>query len=270
MPELPEVQTQVTDLQVLIGKTFADLRTDTYKLFKPSYKKFIQEIKGLKIKKIRRRGKFILFFLSKEKVLVVHFRMTGHFLIDTTDPYLRATLTFSDGTELHYSDIRKFGCLCLSDLDSYQERYNLDKLGIEPLSAEFTFQKFKKLLKNRKGKLKTFLLNQKYIAGIGNIYADESAFLAGLHPLSKIENLPLVKQKDLYQAILKVLKSGVKNRGTTIGEYVDTKGKKGENQKKLFAYKRGGKPCLKCGTTMKRIIVAQRGTTFCPKCQKRY
>lgn len=270
MPELPEVQTQVDDLQVLVGKKFLDVRTDSEKIFKMPYKIFVQEIRGLKIKSIKRRAKFLLFFLSKKKILIVHFRMTGHFLIDAEDPYIRATFEFSDGTILHYSDIRKFGCVCLSEVDTYEKKYGFDKLGVEPLEDEFTFDKFKEIIKGHKGTVKPFLLSQKFIAGIGNIYADESAFIAGIHPLAKLDKLPLKKQEALYNAIRESLTRGVENRGTTIGEYVDTKGERGKNQYSLFAYKRKGLPCLKCGTEMQRIVVVQRGTTFCDKCQKMY
>ena len=116
--------------------------------------------------------------------------------------------------------------------------------------------------------LKLFWLNQKYIVGIGNIYADESAFIAGLHPLSKLENLSLKQKKKLHKAIIESLTKGVENRGTTIGEYVDARGQRGKNQYNLWAYKRVGKKCLVCGREMERIVVVQRGTTFCEKCQK--
>lgn len=269
MPELPEVQTQVDDLQALIGRRFVNVKTNTAKQFVPSFAVFHKILKGLKIQKIERRAKYLVFFLEKGKVMVVHFRMTGHFLINVEDPFVRTVFTLDQGFKLNYSDIRKFGKFWLSDRQNYQIVSGLDKLGIEPLSEEFSFQKFQEILKTSKGLLKAFLLNQKYIAGIGNIYADESAFLAGLHPLSKIENLNQKQQKKLYQAIRESLQKGIANRGTTIGEYVDTTGKHGKNQHELLAYKRAEKPCLNCGTKMQRMVVVQRGTTFCKKCQKR-
>lgn len=268
MPELPEVQTQVDDLQVLIGRRIITIKSDTVKHFDPVFPAFREGVKGLAIEKIERRAKYLVFFLENQKVMVVHFRMTGHFLINAEDPFIRAVFELDNGINLNYSDIRKFGRFWLSDIHNYERASGLDKLGIEPLSEEFTFEKFQEILQGRKGFLKPFLLNQKYIVGIGNIYADESAFIAGLHPLSKVENLSVEQKKKLHKAIIESLTRGVENRGTTIGEYVDTSGKHGQNQHELFAYKRGGKKCLVCGTEMERIVVVQRGTTFCGKCQE--
>ncbi len=269
MPELPEVQTQVDDLQALVGKRFVAIKSNSIKNFVPVFPQFREILKGLAIERIERRAKYLVFFLEKDVVMVVHFRMTGHFLIDAEDPYIRTVFELDNGTILNYSDIRKFGHFWLSDVHNYERVSGLDKLGIEPLSEEFTFAKFKEILKGKKGFLKPFLLNQKYIVGIGNIYADESAFLAGLHPLSRLENLTLKQKKKLYESIRESLRKGVENRGTTIGEYVDTTGKHGKNQYELLAYKRDGKKCLVCGTEMKRIVVGQRGTTFCRKCQEK-
>jgi len=269
MPELPEVQTQVDDLQILKGRRFIKIQSNSIKNFEPIFPVFHETIKGLAIERIKRRAKYIVFFLEKQVMMVVHFRMTGHFLINAEDPYIRTIFELDNGLLLNYSDIRKFGHFWLSDIHNYERISGLDKLGIEPFSTDFTFKKFQEILKGKKGYLKPFLLNQKYIVGIGNIYADESVFLANLHPLSKLENLTTKHQKKLYNAIIESLKKGVANRGTTIGEYVDTKGKYGKNQYELFAYKRGGKKCLVCGTEMERIVVGQRGTTFCKKCQEK-
>lgn len=270
MPELPEIQTVVTDLQSLIGKQIIDVQTNTEKQFNPPFAKFVKQIKNLKIKKIERRGKYIIFFLEKQKVMVAHFRMTGHFLINITDPFIRSEFILDNGIILNYSDIRKFGKFWLSDKNNFKQISGLNKLGIEPFDQNFTFARFQEIIKSSKGTLKTFLLNQSKIAGIGNIYADEAAFKAGLHPLSRIEKIPTDKLKDLYNSILSVLKQGIKNRGTTRGEFVDTKGKTGQNQHKLKAYQRGNLPCLNCGTKMQRMVVAQRGTTVCLKCQIKY
>lgn len=269
MPELPEVQTQVDDLQVLVGRRILTIKSNSIKNFNPVFPVFRETIKGLRIESVKRRAKYLVFFLENDVVMVVHFRMTGHFLINAEDPYIRSVFLLDNDEVLNYSDIRKFGHFWLSDIHNYERVSGLDKLGIEPLDQEFTFKKFQEILKGKKGFLKPFLLNQKYVVGIGNIYADESAFLAGLHPLSKLENLKATQQKKLYESIIKSLQKGVANRGTTIGEYVDTKGEYGKNQFELLAYKRAGKKCLVCGTEMERIIVVQRGTTFCKKCQKK-
>ena len=152
--------------------------------------------------------------------------------------------------------------------ESEQVWKKLNQLGPEPLDKGFTLLKFKTILKGKKGSLKQKLMDQNLVAGIGNIYADEICFESKLHPLSRLEKLSLTQIKKLHEVIRQVLKRGIQYRGTTIGEFVDTKGRPGGFQNLVQAYGRKGKPCLCCGTLLKRIVVGQRGTVFCPKCQK--
>lgn len=276
MPELPEVETQVRQLNKnLKGLFFTNIQTDENKFFHPSRSDFEKKLLKKKIIEVKRRGKFLLFYLEKKTVCAVHFRMTGHFLIEkkenqfAEEKCVRVVFGLNNGWKLLYQDIRKFGRFWIGTEKEILELSGITRLGIEPLSDKFTFEWFGENIKKKKGALKPLLLNQNFIAGIGNIYADEALFRSGLHPLRKAEKLTLNQKKKLYEAIKHVLRQGVKRKGTTIGEYVDTEGKGGRNQEILHAYGRRDKPCLICGNKMERIIVAQRGTVFCPHCQKR-
>ena len=275
MPELPEVETQRKILaKNIVGKTITYFSTDTPKTFYPGVNDFEKEILNQKIKNIARRGKFLVFELEKNKFMICHFRMTGHFLITKNkanfknEKCVRAIFTLDNNWKLLYQDIRKFGKFWIGKKEDVFSISGINKLGPEPLEKSFTLKLFQERIRELRGTLKPLLLNQYFIVGIGNIYADESLFLANLHPLRKVENLTNSEIKKLHASIITSLKSGVKNNGTTIGEYVDPENKKGTNQDHLFAYGRKNLPCKKCKTKMSRIVVAQRGTVFCPKCQK--
>lgn len=271
MPELPEVETQVRDLQILVGHKILELASGTPKAFRPDFARFRRKIRGQKILAITRRAKFLIFTLSQDLKMVVHFRMTGHFLLAKNftplEKFVRHFFQLSGGIVLQFSDIRKFGTLELLEKNAVSA--SLAKLGAEPLDTAFTLKKFRAIFQNRKGKLKAFLLDQKNVVGIGNIYADEICFAARLHPASEIQNLIPQDFTNLFREIRKQLKKGIKNRGTTIGEYVDTAGEHGSNQHSLMAYKNHGRSCQICGTTMQKTKIVQRTTSFCPKCQIR-
>jgi len=280
MPELPEVETQVRDLQVLKGEQILDITTSVKKLFQPDFVVFCEKIKGCKIIAIERRAKYIIFTLEalqtpikkKEFKLVVHFRMTGHFLLrkknDLADSFARVIFSLTHSKELRYEDIRKFGTFQLCDIENYEKECGLDKLGPEPLDFKFTSVVLQNILAKKRGKLKAVLMDQSVVAGIGNIYADEICFTTGLHPAFPVEKLTFAQIKKLHQAIIFELKKGIKNRGTSIGEYVDTKNQAGENQNSLQVYGRYGKSCKKCGTILSKMKISQRTTVFCKQCQK--
>lgn len=275
MPELPEVQTQVTQLaQILIGRSFTDLQTDTPKLFQGGLQNFHTNLLHKKIQKVTRRGKYILIHLETNLVLVIHFRMTGHFLLQTeahqyqNEKSIRAIFSLDNSHQLLYQDIRKFGRFWLGTHPQIFDQAGITNLGPEPLDLSFTLAKFKKNIQKHKTQIKPLLLNQKFIAGIGNIYADESLFLARIHPLHPAHTLTPTEIKNLHQAIRQSLRSGIRHGGTTVGEYVGLHNEKGTNQNYLHAYRRHNQPCTICGHPMQRIIVAQRGTTICPHCQK--
>jgi formamidopyrimidine-DNA glycosylase len=272
MPELPEVETQVRDLQAVVGKKILAITSDTHKAWKPNFAASRQLV-GKKILSITRRAKYLIFKFSGRVVLVAHFRMTGHFLIAKSatplERFIRHSFALSSGIFLQFSDIRKFGTLTVCAESSHEKFCKLVDLGIEPLEKNFTLAALKQAFQNKKGMLKALLLNQSIIAGIGNIYADEICFNAKFHPASRVENLTAQDFVNLHKAIQQELKKGVKNRGTTIGEYVDTLGKHGKNQLSLRAYKQHGKPCSVCGGIMQKMKISQRTTSFCAHCQRK-
>lgn len=273
MPELPEVQTIVTEMQEasLIGlkiehaavfwdRSIADQDTAA----------FCDSIVNQSIQGISRRGKYIVFSLT-QGTLLVHLRMTGKFFIDRANgkphSHERVRLYLSDGRILRFEDQRKFGKWYLSNSEKH-----LQKIGIEPLSADFTLKAFKHILKGRHRQIKPFLLDQHFIAGLGNIYADEALWAAKIHPSRQTQTLIEEELKALHKAIITVLKSGVDNTGTTLGNsranYYSVSGRRGSNQNMLKVFRCNGLPCPRCKTIIQKIVVAQRGTHYCPKCQK--
>lgn len=269
MPELPEVEVIAQGLQRLIGQSIIQEVEVLWprSVARPEVPAFIQGLAGRQVLDVRRRGKFILFGLDDGRCLLAHLRMTGGFCVfpRTTPPhaYVRVIFHLADGRDLWYVDIRKFGRLYL--VDSPDEV--LHELGIEPLSAEFTADRLADILRRRKGAIKPLLLDQRLIAGVGNIYADEALFRAGIHPLRRAAGLSMEEVRGLHAAIREVLQEAIDHRGTTLRNYRDADGETGQNQFRLNVYRRQGEPCRRCGTPIERIVVGQRGTHFCPLCQ---
>lgn len=296
MPELPEVETTVRQLKKhLIGAKITRVWTDAKKLIKkpPSFSKFKKEIVGSKIKHISRRAKYIIFHLSGKKTLVIHQKLTGHLLLgkwerkndkwtpaekgpleDKYNQYLHVIFWLDSGQMLALSNLRKFATLQLfnkkvpSDPSKKANIKELDQLGPEPLSREFTFTQFKKALKGRRAAIKKILMDQEVISGLGNIYSDEILWKAKVNPQNKVSDLSHPQLKRIYQAIPKVLKQAVKLKGTSVTDYRMPSGKKGGYDAKRRVYRREGEPCPRCGTKIKRVKISGRSTHFCPKCQK--
>jgi formamidopyrimidine-DNA glycosylase len=273
MPELPEVETIVRELReaaligIKIDKAIVFWDRSIANLISHQ---FCQKIASQSILGIERRGKFLVFKLTHD-TLLVHLRMTGKFLIANQEcevhPHERVRLYLSDNRVLRYEDQRKFGKWYLT---CHPEQY-LDKLGLEPLSEEFTLKALKSCLKGCNRKIKPFLLDQHYIVGLGNIYVDEALWSAKIHPLRTIQTFTEEEIANLHQSIIKVLKRGVKNIGTSLGaaraNYFSVSGRRGNNQQALEVFRREGLPCSRCQTIIQKIVVAQRGTHFCPNCQ---
>lgn len=273
MPELPEVETIVRELNVssLIGKRISSAevfweRTIAY----PAIIEFCSQIAGQTIQAISRRGKFIVFTFPKS-TLLIHLRMTGKLSFSKNPKKIssheRVRLKLSDGRYLHYEDQRKFGkWYLLSD-----PKTKFDQLGIEPLSKEFSLDLFRSMLAKSSLSIKAFLLNQRYIVGIGNIYADEALWEAKIHPLRKSNSLTLPEIKALQKAIRHVLKLGIENQGTSLGSnlanYFSVSRRRGKNQTQLKVFRQEGLQCPRCQTTIIKTVVAQRGTHLCPYCQ---
>jgi len=218
----------------------------------------------------------LLLSLSGEQALLIHRRMTGNLLLfpatpgdspweSVADPYCRVVFLLDDGRRLVFTDPRKFGRVALYPNSALSAA--LDGLGLEPLSAEFTPQALAALLAGRSRQMKPLLLDQTCIAGIGNIYADEALFRAGVHPLRRAETLTTEEIARLHAAIQAVLTLGIEHGGTTFGRHQDIWGEAGRNRAHLAVYQRTGEPCLRCGTPLARLVVAQRSAHFCPTCQ---
>ena len=295
MPELPEVETTVLDLKAkVLERTFVDVWTDSKNLIKKpeSFEKFKKEIKGKKIKNIWRRGKNIIFELRQTGVrpklfLLIHQKMTGHLLLgkwklererwqaknpgplaeDPMNRFLHLIFWLNDGQMLALSDLRKFAKAEL--LDEKDLEKELSALGPEPLEKDFTFEKFRKCLaKKKKGKIKQVLMDQKVIAGIGNIYSDEILWEARVHPFKEIRQLDKEEMKKIYQATKKILLKAVELGGESISDYRKPSGEKGGFDPLRKVYRREGEKCSLCGVIIKRTKLAGRSAHFCPQCQK--
>jgi formamidopyrimidine-DNA glycosylase len=274
MPELPEVQTIVNDLNAagLVGQTIQAARVFWARtIAQPSAKTFCNHIRGRTIAGIRRRGKFIIFDLQNNGYLLMHLRMSGRVHLATAKQIRKkhehVLLNLNGGQQLRFHDTRKFGRLYLtSDADPI-----LGRLGPEPLSRGFTHQKLVQRLKTRKRMLKPLLLDQTFIAGLGNIYVDEALWESKIHPCRTAASLSETEIRALHRAIPRVLKRGLKNLGTSLGtgktNFYSVAKHQGRNRDQLNVFRRTGKPCPRCGKTVERIIVGQRSTHICPRCQ---
>ncbi len=219
---------------------------------------------------VARRAKYLIVRLDRDEALVVHLRMTGQLTLqdaaDEPDSHTHVVLRLDDGSQLFFRDTRKFGRLWLLDAEGLEVLEM--RLGPEPLDEALTAEEFRTLLRRRKGRLKPLLLDQKLIAGLGNIYVDEALWLAKLHPLQTVPALDDGAIDRLHAAIRVVLKDAIQRRGTSFSDYRDARGEAGENQNFLQVYGRNGQPCPRCGTPIEKTLVAQRGTHLCPACQK--
>jgi len=269
MPELPEVETVVLSLKpALEGLEFLEIQTNWQRHVIWGKGPF-DELEGSKALDVQRRGKFIVIFLENKYVIVVHLRMSGRILIrEVNDEILkfeRTKLEFN-GLSVRFCDVRKFGKVWMSTLSEYEKLSGISKLGVEPF-GELDGEKFRKLLEGKSGVVKKSLLDQSLIAGIGNIYADEACFYAGIRPNAMVKDLNTKQLDDLFRSVMKALSQGIENRGTSISDFQDAYGKTGRNQELLYVYGRGGEPCIKCGTVLVKCKVASRGTVYCEKCQ---
>ncbi|MDD4351504.1 MAG: DNA-formamidopyrimidine glycosylase [Candidatus Gracilibacteria bacterium] len=277
MPELPEVETIRSDLQQLVvGEKILELEC----LFAgsitcDSITAFRKDLLGQEIKKVERRGKYLLLHLSNKQILVIHLRMTGQLIVkqkinrsnDQDIRFTRLIFHLSHHKQILFNDIRKFGRIFLSRDSDLGTRFS--NLGLEPLSPEFTFTAFDKLLGQNTRKIKAFLLDQSKIAGLGNIYVDETLFASKIHPETPVKEISQAKRQALHRNIQKILQEAIKKRGTSSRNYVDSFARTGNYQNFLKVYGKKGQPCVNCGSKIKRTVVAQRGTHYCPKCQKK-
>jgi formamidopyrimidine-DNA glycosylase len=286
MPELPEVQTIVNDLnKKIIGKTIIGFWSDWSRRVKPDLAKFKALALKAKIIKISRKGKQIILELDNNCSILIHLKIAGHLLykplskqnisVQRKNPnkkngqHIHHIFYFTDKSELGFLDIRKFGWLKIVKTKDVQMVPEISRLGIDALDPKLTFKEFNELCdKKGKSKIGTTLLDQKWITGIGNIYRNEILFNAKIHPLQTLENLTEVERKRIYKSMRAILKKAIQARGTTDADYRDTAGKKGGYQKFLKVYRKTGQPCYRCKGIIKKIKLGQRSVFFCPKCQK--
>jgi len=268
MPELPEVETIRRQLCTagVKGRVVEKVLIDWPRTVDPlSPAVFCKKITGRTIERLSRHGKWLIFELDSEDNLLVHLRMTGGFYLSSgalkKGTYDRAILQLSGGLNLHFRDPRKFGRM----------RLGVFPLGLGPDAMEIGARQFFQTLEKTNRGLKTLLLDQSFIAGVGNIYADEALFEARLHPLRKAGTLTDDEMLALYNAVTHVIRSAVENGGTSLGDgqgnYTDLNGNSGGNSDKANAYGRAGLPCVVCKNPLEKITVAQRATVFCAHCQ---
>ncbi len=292
MPELPEVETTIQSLKTgrapVLGARFIDVWTDSPKMIKnpKSFLLFKKKIINREIQDIWRRGKNIIFTLSGNLFLLIHQKLTGHLLVgnwekvnnkwepidkksalnEAVNKYIHFLFWLDSGLMIALSDLRKFAkieILTKKELDD-----ELKNLGVEPLDKDFTFKKFKEVLRKRKGRIKQVLMDQKIIAGIGNIYSDEILFKAGVNPFRLINSLSEEELKKIYLAMKEILSLSIRLQGESFADYRLPNGERGGFDKMIKVYRREGKKCFRCKGVIQRKIIGGRSTYFCPKCQK--
>lgn len=286
MPELPEVETVRRGLhELIIGRMVKEAVYDTPKSFPNAAKDVETFLIGSKVIDVRRRAKVLLIDLSSDYTLVIHLKMTGQMVFrgeavfgaghpsdsligELPDRSTRVTLTFSDGAHLYFNDQRKFGWMKLMPTLEVPNIDFMQKVGPEPLEAEFTAEQFAERFKRRaKTSIKAALLDQTVVAGVGNIYADESLWGAKIHPQRLVGSLAPSEFKKLYTELRLVMNLAIEKGGSTDKNYVNAEGKRGSYMDFARVFRREGKECPRCGTTIIKFKAAGRGTHICPQCQ---
>jgi len=238
----------------------------------PSPAEFIAGIEKRKLSEIRRRGKYLILELDSKDDLIIHLKLTGRLICSPEGeelPYLRLLFIFDDNTQLSFTDMRGFGGVWLIPKEDLPTVPFLENLGPEPLENDFTLDKLGELLKGKKGKIKVLLMDQTFIAGIGNIYSQEALFLAGIHPAKNPSTFIDSEIEALHNSLMAVLREAISFGGSSVDAYVKSDGKKGDYESHLKVYGREGESCFVCGTTIEKIKMSGRGTCYCPLCQKR-
>ena len=277
MPELPEVETVRRQLApALEGKRLKALEVLDPRWSDPASPAALADaVRGRLIERVARRGKYLMLLLDDEVALVMHLRMTGNLLLvseaedEPGRPHLRVRMRLSDGHRLLFVDQRRFGTGLVLLGDHALQDYFDARLGVEPLSPEFTAEGLRELAAGRRAPTKAFLLTQERIAGVGNIYADEALWRSQIHPLRPVGTLKRPQLAALRDAVVASLEAGIDARGATIDDFRHADGARGSFQDRFLVHRREGQPCPRCGTTIRKMRAAGRGTYVCPKCQPR-
>lgn len=273
MPELPEVENVRRTLEKLVrGKTIEEVIVTYPNLVKePDDAEIFKEmLRGETIEEVGRRGKFLLIYVT-HYVIVSHLRMEGKYMLheadDPVDKHTHVRFCFTDGTELRYKDVRKFGTMHLFEKGSELTVMPLADLGPEPFSGELTPAYLRERMQKTARKVKVVLLDQRIVVGLGNIYVDEVLFRSRIHPEREASSLTNEEFETLYKEIVATLTEAVERGGSTIRTYMNSQGQIGSFQERLYVYGRKGEPCVTCGTALEKTVVGGRGTHYCPVCQ---
>lgn len=270
MPELPEVETIKNQLIAKVKeKRISKLEILDPKVIDIDVSSFEKKVEGAVIIDIKRRAKLLVIELSNNQVILIHLKLTGQLIFESKDKkFDRAVFHFTDGTKLAFKDFRRLGFIKLIETNKLDGYLKQGKYGPEPLEKEFTLGVFKNLLKEKpKAKIKPLLMDQSFIAGIGNIYSDEALFFAKIHPLRKVATLTQKEIGNLYKGIREIIKKAISKKGSSIDSYVDIEGREGGFVPFLKVYRREGEKCYQCGGKVERIKIGGRSSYFCPKCQ---
>ena len=289
MPELPEVEVVKRSLESkILNSIIKKVQINDHKLRYKVKKEIAKKLTGKKIKKIKRRSKFLIFEINKTYLMLVHLGMTGKFFLEDRNKkkfktsfyylldyqkdqkYNRVIFFLSKNRKLIYNDVRKFGFIKLYKLTDYIRISHLKNLGPEPLEKKWNFKYFKNYIVNKKRNIKNILMDQRFVSGLGNIYVNEILFLSGVRPCSEVKELKDFKIKKIIKNSKMILKKSIKLGGSTIKDFSSENGKKGVFQEHLKIYGRKGKKCsnVDCNTNIVRIVISNRATFFCKKCQK--
>jgi formamidopyrimidine-DNA glycosylase len=273
VPELPEVETVRTKLEpALVGRAFEAVEIYDARLTRPfDPVEVAAELAGERVHSVERRGKYLVVRFESGLVLLVHLRMTGSFVyfrgdVAAADPHIRAVVTIDDGSAVAYRDVRRFGTwlvLARDEVDAYLDL----RVGVEPLARAFSPARLARRLAGRRAPIKAALLDQRTVAGMGNIYADEALWRARINPRRPAGELRLEEVEALHRSIRRALHAGIDRQGATLRDYRLPGGEAGRMQVEFKVYGRGGDPCSRCGAPIEKIRLAGRGTWFCPSCQ---
>jgi formamidopyrimidine-DNA glycosylase len=275
VPELPEVETIRVRLEpVLVGRKLERVEIFDPRLTRPfDPAEVAAELEGERIETLDRRGKYLIVRFESGRVLLIHLRMTGNLFHDgaavspAEDPYRRAVVRLDDGSDVVYRDVRRFGTWLLVEPGEL-EPYLGERIGREPLAASFTTNRLAEALANRRAPVKAAILDQRRLAGVGNIYADEALWRARIHPLKPAGDLNAGELRALHRGIRDALRAGIARQGSTLRDYRTPNGASGSMQDEFRVYGRDGEPCPRCGTPVEKIRAAWRGTWYCPSCQR--
>jgi formamidopyrimidine-DNA glycosylase len=273
VPELPEVETIRRQLAPLVeGRVVARLEIADLRWCLPlAPEAIVDAVQGRTVQRLARRGKYLVWALEDEAFLLMHLRMTGTLLYDAPPgtPYERVRWTLDDGHELRFCDPRRFGTGELALGTPAREAFFAARLGLEPLDGELTGEALRRMARGRRAPVKAFLLDQRRIAGVGNIYADEALFRAGIHPLRPVGSLTRVQYDALAGAVRDALQAGVAAGGATIDDFRHVDGVRGAFQNEFLVHLRRGEPCPRCAAPVVKLVAAGRGTYACESCQPR-